>query len=250
MTHKCSICHVNKIFSGSRCKECNVIYQKEYYQKNKEKIIEKYKKYYQKHKKQIKAYVMKYNEINKDRLRLSRERCRKMLMADPVKFAEYKTRRQQYYWKNRKRISSTRRRWRKNNIERARKNDRIYNKIWRDNNPGKNKKIYMKSNKRVLSNVIGKLDLDMRTLMYTVFKTSRGYQKILKYTMEDLKNHIESLFLPGMTWDNRSREKNGGRCWFIRHIKMLRVFNCNCFGDKGFKKYWALENLRPQWHKV
>jgi hypothetical protein len=67
--------------------------------------------------------------------------------------------------------------------------------------------------------------------------------------LNELKNHIESLFEPWQNWNNWGRynpETHGQNpTWHIDHIIPQSDFKYTSFDDEGFKKCWALENLRP-----
>ena len=65
---------------------------------------------------------------------------------------------------------------------------------------------------------------------------------ILGYTIKDLQNHLESKFLPGMTWDNYGD-------WHIDHIRPTSSFLIKNVYDDDFKQCWALNNLQPLWAK-
>ena len=63
---------------------------------------------------------------------------------------------------------------------------------------------------------------------------------ILGYSPADLKNHLESKFLPGMSWEARS-------LWHIDHIKPISAFIAEGITDP--KIINALTNLQPLWAK-
>ena len=63
--------------------------------------------------------------------------------------------------------------------------------------------------------------------------------KLLGYSAEECKIHIESLFKDGMTWDNQG--KNGG--WEIDH----RIPQSYFTSIDQLKECFALENLKPEW---
>jgi hypothetical protein len=73
-------------------------------------------------------------------------------------------------------------------------------------------------------------------------KNTRSTFDLLGYTLEELMKHLESQFLPGMTWNNYGE-------WHIDHIKPDSLFNYGTTEDEGFKKSWSLENLQPLWAK-
>lgn len=68
-------------------------------------------------------------------------------------------------------------------------------------------------------------------------KTDRT-EKILGYTASDLKNHLESQFVDGMTWENRNK-------WHVDHIIPIVYFIKS--GESDPKIINALSNLRPLW---
>lgn len=71
-------------------------------------------------------------------------------------------------------------------------------------------------------------------------KNGKTWESLVGYTIKDLYEHLESNFLPGMTWENRNE-------WHIDHLICDSSFNYSSYDDEGFKKSWALENLRPLW---
>ena len=63
---------------------------------------------------------------------------------------------------------------------------------------------------------------------------------MLGYSPKELKEHLESQFTDGMSWDNMSE-------WHIDHIRPVSSFNFTTTECEDFKKCWALENLQPLW---
>ena len=59
---------------------------------------------------------------------------------------------------------------------------------------------------------------------------------ILGYSALELKEHIEKLFKPGMTWENYGE-------WNIDHIKEIHTFDC----DTPQNIVNSLDNLQPLW---
>ena len=62
----------------------------------------------------------------------------------------------------------------------------------------------------------------------------------LPYTQDEFVNHIESLFVSGMSWSNRSE-------WHIDHIRPLSAFIKE--GSFDLNTINALSNLQPLWVK-
>ena len=70
----------------------------------------------------------------------------------------------------------------------------------------------------------------------------KNWQQVLGYSIAELKSHLESLFEPGMSWDNYGR--NG---WHIDHVRPVSSFTFTSPDDPDFKVCWALSNLQPLW---
>ena len=67
-----------------------------------------------------------------------------------------------------------------------------------------------------------------------------SFWMLVKYSITDLKIHLENQFLDGMNWDNYGD-------WHVDHIKPKSKFNIKVFGDEEFMKCWALDNMQPLW---
>jgi hypothetical protein len=57
-------------------------------------------------------------------------------------------------------------------------------------------------------------------------------------TLKKLKNHLESLFLEGMSWENYGK-------WEIDHIKPVSRFDLT--NKRQLKECWNWKNLQPLW---
>jgi hypothetical protein len=80
-----------------------------------------------------------------------------------------------------------------------------------------------------------------RSVLYSTLKRintpKEGHTiSLLGYSALDLKNHIQSLFADGMSWDNHGK-------WHIDHITAVENFP----DDADIKEVCALENLQPLW---
>lgn len=62
--------------------------------------------------------------------------------------------------------------------------------------------------------------------------------KLIGCDLKTLKNHLQSKFKPGMTWDNRGR-------WEIDHIKPCAKFDLKKIIEQ--KKCFHFLNLQPLW---
>ena len=68
------------------------------------------------------------------------------------------------------------------------------------------------------------------------------WEKLVGYKVEQLKQHLESRFTEGMTWENYGK-------WHIDHIVPIAFFKFDSPDDVEFKMCWRLENLQPMWAK-
>ncbi len=66
------------------------------------------------------------------------------------------------------------------------------------------------------------------------------WETLVGYTADQLRNHIERHFRPGMSW------KNYGE-WHLDHVIPVSAFNYKMEKDIDFRRCWALDNLRPTW---
>lgn len=73
-------------------------------------------------------------------------------------------------------------------------------------------------------------------------KNRQRWQQMVGYTIDDLKRHLESKFLPGMTWEN-----HGKFGWHIDHIRPIASFRFQSESDPEFLECWGLKNLQPLW---
>lgn len=69
-------------------------------------------------------------------------------------------------------------------------------------------------------------------------KNGRHTEEILGYTKKQLKETLESKFLPGMSWKNHGD-------WHIDHIKSIKAFLDEGITDPSIIN--ALDNLQPLW---
>ena len=132
-------------------------------------------------------------------------------------------------WSENKRdhLNDYHQKWREKNIDKHREYKRKYEKYRKDTDP------------------LYKLINNFRTAIYQVLKENNvqkngHYFDILKYSPENLIEHLESKFKDNMTWDNYGE-------WHVDHIKPISLFQITEIGDNEFMSCWSLENLQPLW---
>jgi len=84
-------------------------------------------------------------------------------------------------------------------------------------------------------------------------KKAYSTEKLLGCTIEECRNHLESLFQEGMTWEN-----HGTHGWHIDHIRPCASFDLTdpeqqkqCFNYNNLQPLWAIDNIRKsnKWDK-
>jgi hypothetical protein len=132
-----------------------------------------------------------------------------------------------WYEENKEHRKEYMKEYREKNIDKIRETKRNYEKTRKANDP------------------IYKLINNFRTAIYQVLKENQvqkngHYFDILKYSPENLIEHLENKFKDNMTWDNYGE-------WHVDHIKPISSFQITEIGDKEFMSCWSLENLQPLW---
>lgn len=187
-------------------------YRDRYYSNNKESILLKNKEYREKNKEFIKEIGVRYREENKE------------IISD--KKREYR---------EKEHSKELMKEWRNNNPEKVKQ----YRDKYKDSISYKeDKKKWYKSIKERKPYVLAWRTLLNNTLKRFNKKKESETIKLLGYSPLQLKEHIEFLFLEGMSWENYGE-------WHIDHIKMVSSFEPNT----PIYIVNSLENLRPLWAK-
>ena len=156
----------------------------------------------------------------------------------------------QYSKDNREKISKQQAQWYQGNKEEIREQVKKY---YQDNK--EKKKEYEQAHRaernewqrnRYNNEPVVALRASVRSLIWHALKRNDGSKvgesvlQYLPYTIEELKEHLESLFEPGMTWENRTE-------WHIDHIYPHSKLPYDSMRHPNFLKAWALDNLQPLW---
>lgn len=116
-----------------------------------------------------------------------------------------------------------------------------YKKEWRKNNKENINKQYRD---KYSSNLDFRIRKNVsRAIHHTITKfgsrKNSSIMKYLKYTINELRLHLESQFDDKMSWSNY------GIYWHIDHIIPQSCLPYTSMNDENFKKCWGLNNLRP-----
>ncbi|MCK9417168.1 hypothetical protein M0Q97_10980 [Candidatus Dojkabacteria bacterium] len=200
-------------------------YSKNYYQENKNEIKEKSKKYYIENENQKKEYSKKYNNKNKEKIKERRKKYRE------INQEKIKEREKKFYIKNKENRINYQYKYKEEYPDKI--------KEWQSNYRKKNKsKIYLSKLEYNKKNphIIAWRNILKNTLKRIGKIKEDRTNKMLGYSALELKEYIEKLFTPEMTWDNYGE-------WHIDHIKPVSSFN----KDTNVSIVCSLDNLQPLW---
>lgn len=157
--------------------------------------------------------------------------------------------------------------WRVNNLEKARESSRVsarrryeldsqkfleYGKKWRKENPekirsGRN----IRSRRRYREDIEFRLKINISSSIGKALKRNKGGKDgastldHLPYTIQQLKEHLESQFEPWMSWENHGVYNEKQKTWQIDHIIPQSKLLYDSMEHPNFQKCWSLENLQP-----
>lgn len=198
-----------KAYKSSLSDDKKKEYRERYYNKNKESILLKNKEYREKNKDFVREIGIRYREENKEVLIEKKKEYR----SRPEVKEKYKQ------WC---RDNTDKRKEYRNNYSKDK--EREYRKRWYKS--FKEKKPHVLAWRSLLNNTLKRLNK----------KKENETIKLLGYSPIQLKEHIESLFLEHMSWENYGE-------WHIDHIKMVSEFE----EDTPVDVVNSLDNLRPLW---
>ena len=132
---------------------------------------------------------------------------------------------------NQEKVKETRKNYRINNSDKVK--NRI--KLWHQKNPNKEREYGAK--RRENYPYIEAWRTTLKNSLKRLGKTKEGHTiDLLGYSALELKEHIESLFLDGMSWDNHGE-------WHIDHKIPVSTFD----PETSSSVVNALSNLQPLW---
>ena len=202
------------------------------YEKNKEKRLKKARERYLKNKEKLK----KCYESNRD------ERIAKMKSYNEKNREKLLSQKKEYYRKNKQYF--------KTNYEINKQSFKDYDKQYFSKNK---KHINERLRKKYKENIQHKLKSILRGRLWSLVKSNKMLKRknalnLVGCSVQELKEHVEKQWLPGMSWDNHT---NNG--WHIDHIMPCNTFDLTdieqqklCFHYSNLRPLWAADNLsRP-----
>lgn len=141
----------------------------------------------------------------------------------------------------RKRRKESDAKWLAKNKDKRREVDRQ----WRDRNPDKVRLKGLRRRERIKRDPGKFLHARISRSVRKSLRKGKGgvsWTKIVGFSLDQLKVHIERQFVKGMSWDAYlSGEIH------IDHIRPVSCFKFQSPSDQEFRECWALSNLRPMW---
>ena len=114
-----------------------------------------------------------------------------------------------------------------------------YNLQWKKDNPERMRELWARKYKNPTNRLSSNVSRRIR-LCLNGNKNGKSWETLVGFTLSQLKLHLESKFVDGMTWENYGK-------WHIDHIIPVSFFKYDSFDDVEFKICWRLKNLQPLW---
>ncbi len=149
--------------------------------------------------------------------------------------------RKRYYQKNKTKLSNKYKKWAEKNKEHLKN----YSAEWHEKNREHTRKYKREYQRKILSeNHKYRLSQRFRNSIHASLKGKRvsSVFQWIGYSLDELMNHLETLFSEGMSWNNYGE-------WHIDHIIPISKFNFVGNDCDGFRECWSLSNLQPMWAK-
>jgi hypothetical protein len=190
-----------------------------------------------------KKYFREYRQKNKEKLK----EYRKKYCSDPVNKKKIKESKKKYILKNIEKIKEYQKKYKAKNIEKVRKKIREWYYKNKDRVRAK-QRIYEREG-AYRNSLHFKIKDGMRKRILEVLKRDGGKKtqrtmKLVGCTVEELKQHIEKQFKPGMSWEQR-------HLFHIDHIIPCASFDLTklsqqkkCFHYTNLQPLWAIDNIK------
>jgi len=220
-------------------KRRKAINDKKYRKTHLEEKKEYCKKYYLEHKEIIKIRTKKWEEENPKKVRInSKKSARNYRDKNKEKMSQQS---KIYYQKNKEHKKVYSRKYYQEHIEKIRKCAINYVKNNKDKiNKKRREKINNNSKLKIRYYVSSRIRDRLKVRLAS--KNGKSTFDFLPYTVDDLMQHLESLFESWMSWSNYGARRG---YWTIDHKLPDSSFNYTSVEDEEFQKCWALKNLQP-----
>lgn len=257
----------------NRCKDCDKeytlqrkCYYKNYYELNKEFILDRVKTYYQENKDSVDKYKSNWSKKNSDRIKENRiknnnlnpDKYRQKRKEDYIKNKEkIKIKNKEYVLKNKDIIKKRKQEWAFKNKEIIAKKKRekyllnkeeilLKQKNYRLKNKEKRNQYERQKN---IEDHFYKFKNNIRKLISYTFKNNKlnkpsKTEEILGCTVKEFKEYIQSKFTEGMTFNNHNKKG-----WHLDHIIPISsakteedIIRLNHYTN--FQPLWAEDNLK------
>lgn len=202
----------------SHCKSCRKYTAQQWFKNNREHIKEVKKEWYRNNPEKIAKQGKLWRENNSEKIR-------------------------QYRKENAEKIAKEQKRWNNEHPEII----IAAGKKWKENNLERAREVGCRCQHKYRSTIRGKLNNKMNASIGRVLKGKKmgdHWERLVGYTVDNLKKHLEKQFKEGMNWGNYGRGKDK---WQIDHIVPISVFNFFKPEHPDFHKCWNLNNLQPMW---
>ena len=220
----------------SYCKLCHKLLSKKYADENKEKVAKYQKDYRIQNEKELKKYKKEYRNKSGNQKKAKEYQIQYQIENKE----ELNKKQKERYDENKEEILKQQQEFYQKNKEKIKARVKKYSKENRTSiNRFRNKKLKLDINYRILHNLRGRL----HSALNGKSKIKRTLE-LLSCTIDEFKNHLQSQFTKGMSWDNYG-------LWHIDHIRPCASFDLSkkleqleCFNFKNLQPLWALDNLK------
>jgi hypothetical protein len=140
---------------------------------------------------------------------------------------------------NKEKEALTHAKWLKNNVARVIRANAIW---YKKNRKLVIERIKIRRHRDVNTRLIG----NIRHRLYSALKNNSKKSSSLVYlgcSIQEFRQHLESQFKEGMSWDNYGNKEG---CWSIDHIQPCSSFDHS--DEEQIKKCWHYSNMQPMWH--
>ena len=214
---------------NSQCKACVKAYR--------ERNLDRIKAYEEAHREEHKAYMKAYHEVFRQERKIKeqkyyeehKEEIEQQKEQKRLKAIEDKKR---YAHEHREEANARAKKWYRDHLEYCKEYNRQRGQTekQREYDRQRGQRLDVKLRKTISQGMRHSLKHD---------KSGQHWETLVPYTLQDLRQHLESQFTPEMNWDNY------GSYWEIDHIIPQNTFNITSPEDSDFQICWSLANLRP-----